>query len=142
MHTKNRRFDNLGFTIIEMAYVLVVIGIITAIAIPSFTSFLRSSRLAGSSNQLMGDMQYARTTAMSKRRQLRIEFAGTEYRIVETATAKILRTSELPSGVTCAATADPNFYPWGLADPTTVTLSAGSKSTDVALSSNGHVDHY
>lgn len=127
---------------IEMAYVLVVIGIITAVAVPGISHFMRSNRLTGSSNQLMGDMQYARSTAIAKRRQIRIVFAADEYQIVETATAEVIRTRELPPGLACAATGDPNFYPWGLADPVTVTFSAGGLSKNVDLAANGHVDHY
>lgn len=132
----------MGFTVIEMAYVLVVIGILTAIAVPSFSHFLKSSRLTGSSNQLIGDMQYARSMAIAKRRQMRIEFNGTEYQIVEVSTAQVVRTSTLPDGLTCVATADPNFYPWGLADAITVTISAGTATKNVALATNGRVDHY
>ena len=142
IYMRTKHINNKGFTAVEMAIVMVVLGTLIAIAVPSFSSFMRSHRVAGTSNELIGDMHYARSLAVSKRKTFHIEFTATEYKIVETATAEVIKTNQLPGGLNCVASADPSFYPWGIADPITVTISKGSKVRNLALSANGHVAHY
>lgn len=42
---------------------MVLVGILVAIGVPSFTSVTTSSRMSAESNDLLGDMQYARAEA-------------------------------------------------------------------------------
>ena len=135
---KNKR----GFSMIEMVYVFVLLGILTAISAPSFVSFLRSSRVNGAQNELMADLHYARGLALKERRTHHVEFTANQYVIKETATDTVVRTREMPDGVTVNATADPNFYAWGLADPVTINLDGGNGVKSVALAANGSVSHY
>ena len=51
-------------TLIELVVVMVLVGILAAIAIPSFQSVTTSSRMSGESNALLGDLQYARAEAV------------------------------------------------------------------------------
>lgn len=55
-----------GFTIIEFLFVMVVAGILAAIAIPSFKYVTASNRIAQEINGLLGDMQYARTESLKE----------------------------------------------------------------------------
>lgn len=135
------RINNKGFSLVELAYVLVLLGLLTALSAPSFFSYLRNSRVAGSQNELIADLHFARTLAVKNRLTHHVEFDNDEYRIVETATATIIRTRVLPNGVTCSSTADPNFYPWGLADPVTISFSGGSSVKTLTLAANGNVSH-
>jgi Tfp pilus assembly protein FimT len=139
MNNKSNLLNHNGFTLVELAGILVVMGILLAIAVPSISSFMRSARLAGSSNELVGDIEFTRSLATSTRRTYHIEFEDTQYKIVETATNRTVRTSSLPAGISCSATANPSFYPWGLVDPVTITLEGGSRQLDLGLSANGRV---
>lgn len=56
-----------GFTLIELLVTLVVIAVLTVIAVPSMKHVLVSTNLANISNDLAGDLQLARTTAVSRR---------------------------------------------------------------------------
>lgn len=47
----------------ELIIVMVLIGILVAIGVPSFRSVTTSSRMSAESNALLGDMQYARAEA-------------------------------------------------------------------------------
>jgi prepilin-type N-terminal cleavage/methylation domain-containing protein len=131
-----------GFTLLEMIFVVVAIGIVLAITVPAFGNFIRSSRVAGATNELLGDLHYTRSLAVGKRRNHHIEFSADAYEIKETATDEVIRRRELPKGVTCASTVDPSFYAWGLADAATITLNGGSTAKNLVLSPNGHVGHY
>jgi type IV fimbrial biogenesis protein FimT len=52
-----------GFTLIELIIVMILVGILVAIGIPSFSSITTSSRMSAESNTLLGDLQYARAEA-------------------------------------------------------------------------------
>jgi type IV fimbrial biogenesis protein FimT len=52
-----------GFTLIELIIVMILVGILVAIGVPSYKSVTTSSRMSAESNALLGDMQYARAEA-------------------------------------------------------------------------------
>ena len=131
-----------GFSLIEITWVMVCMGILMTIAVPSFVGYLRTSRLTGSSNELLADLHYARSLAVSKRQSYRVEFDVDEYRIVQISSGDIVRQRSLATGLSCAATADPVFYAWGLADPVNITISGPANTRSLALSANGNVTHF
>ena len=55
-----------GFTLLEMMIVIVIMGILMAIALPAFRSFLQSDRLLTEQNQLVMSLQYARSEAIKE----------------------------------------------------------------------------
>lgn len=52
-----------GFTLVELIITLTVLGIFSAIAIPSFTNLVSNSRLQTTSNELASLLQYARSVS-------------------------------------------------------------------------------
>jgi prepilin-type N-terminal cleavage/methylation domain-containing protein len=131
-----------GFSLAEMMVVIVIFGILVAMSIPGINRFIRSNRLMGAMNELMVDMNYTRALATSQRRTIQMTFTTDQYAIIEVATGDTVRTRSMPPGIECAASADPNFYAWGLADPVSVTIDGGSATKTVNLSANGSVSHY
>jgi len=121
--------------------VVLCLGIILAISVPSFINFYRSNRVAGDANTLMGNIHYARSLAVRERKTFHIEFTAGKYEIKETATDEVRRTVDLADGVTCTASADPSFFAWGLADPVTITVDGGTTVKNLVLSANGHVGY-
>lgn len=55
-----------GFTLIELLVTLVVLGILTRLAVPSFAQAMLTSRLASYSNSFIGSAQYARSEALKR----------------------------------------------------------------------------
>lgn len=53
-----------GVTLIELVVVMILIGILLAIGIPSYNSVTTSNRLATEMDALIGDLQYARSEAV------------------------------------------------------------------------------
>jgi type IV fimbrial biogenesis protein FimT len=62
----NTRLFSTGFTMTEMVVVMLIVGILTAIAVPSFKYVTNSNRLSGQLNGLLGDMQYARSESVKE----------------------------------------------------------------------------
>jgi type IV fimbrial biogenesis protein FimT len=71
-HTLMRR--QRGFTLVELMVAISVLGVLTALAVPSFTNMTNRNRLASQSNELLSAIQYARMEAI--RSSGRVTFCG------------------------------------------------------------------
>lgn len=58
-----------GFTLTELVIAMLVLAIVTAIALPSFTDTLARNRLAAQNNELVAAINLARTLAIQSRSQ-------------------------------------------------------------------------
>lgn len=69
MHTPLRfssRARARGYTLIEAMVVVALLGILVAVATPSFVSLMQRNRAAGEINSLIGDLQFARSEAIKR----------------------------------------------------------------------------
>jgi type IV fimbrial biogenesis protein FimT len=57
-----------GFTLIELLIVLLLAALLLGIGIPSFSDFIRNSRLSSAANGLLADLNVARSEAVKRRR--------------------------------------------------------------------------
>lgn len=65
-----------AFTLLELMIVVVLVAIVLTLAAPSFFDFIRVQRLKGVNAQLVTDLQYARSEAVSRGIYLRVVFGA------------------------------------------------------------------
>jgi uncharacterized protein (TIGR02596 family) len=70
--TGQRRFA--AFTIVELLVVLLVLGLIFALAVPSVEPLLKGSRITAGADKLAFDLSAARNHAISKNRPVEVRF--------------------------------------------------------------------
>jgi len=63
-----------GFTIIELIIVIAVIGIIAAVSVPNFLSYLPDARLKSAARDLYSNLQQAKISAIKSNKQWAIVF--------------------------------------------------------------------
>lgn len=71
LHCRTKEY---GFTLTEMLIVIVVGGILTAIAIPTFMAWAPKYRVNGAARQLFSEMMAAKTKAISENNKYIISF--------------------------------------------------------------------
>lgn len=63
-----------GFTLIELMITIVVLAIITALTVPSFSDMIENSRRISCANQLLGALQFARSEAVRRGEQVTVDW--------------------------------------------------------------------
>jgi len=68
MHTRR------GFTLVELMIVIVIVGVLLVLAGPSFYDFIRVQRFKSINAQLVNDLHFARSEAISRQRDVQVQF--------------------------------------------------------------------
>lgn len=142
-----------GATILELTILLVLLGILTAVAIPSMSPVVQGYRLRGAAWQLVGDLRLARQRAVTTRKRFRVCVTScaigvpadryslerddgtiaTPLWISETGA-----TAQLPPGVSLRASAGAaTFTQTGMASGATFTLRNLMGTYEVTVGSTG-----
>lgn len=99
-----------GFTLVELSIVLVIFGIVSAIAVPGINKFLRSVELNGQVQQFATTMRVVRQRSITENNNYVLYWTLTERKLkwwdddnnngVQNSTEKNGATSALPSWIT------------------------------------------
>jgi len=87
MPTRQLQLDRGGFTFIEMAITILVMGIVAAAAAPSYFSALASYRVGMAARKVVADLHYARSESQrsSSSRTVQFDTANNRYTLVNVA---------------------------------------------------------
>ncbi|MFH2220372.1 MAG: GspH/FimT family pseudopilin [Pseudomonadota bacterium] len=124
---------NSGFSAVELMVVIAIMAILTAITVPNVLSWIPKKRLRAASDELYGNLQYARMMAIKNnvRWAVYFDFSGKTYTVISNygvsgqatvRTVSLLKygsgvrygtgsaTKSVPGGTITSALADGNSY--------------------------------
>jgi prepilin-type N-terminal cleavage/methylation domain-containing protein len=139
---KRRQFlpERRGFTLVEMMVIIVVVGIMAAIATPPMFRFVQSNRLQTGVDRMAADLQYARSLAVANSEILRFSATPAGYQVINPVTGVVIRDHNFEKGMSLGANQTADFYPWGMADARIFNLSNGSGARQLNLLPTGIVE--
>lgn len=68
------RTQQIGFTLLELMIIVAILGILTALAAPSFTSLLERRKIIASAEAIQSDLRWARGEAIKRNKQVAVIF--------------------------------------------------------------------
>ena len=93
-----------GFTLIEVLIVIAMIGVLLAIAAPSFVTFTASQRVKTASFDLYAALTFARSEAIKRRQTVTVAAVGGDWKegwtVIATGVTDPLRRQDALTGVT------------------------------------------
>lgn len=156
---RNAHRQHRGFTLIELALVLVMVAIALSVASPSMRGWGRGAKMRDAVQQFIATTSYARSAAISRGQPVRLRIDGASYWLepIEdeslapgNPTVRIageyLNPNRLPTGMTIAIVDGGvdgaiEFEPLGRVTPATVQLSASWGET-VSIASGAPAERF
>ena len=130
-----------GFTLIEVIAVLLLIGILAAIAIGREANSGNQADVYGATEVLKNHLRYAQSTAMNANVSWGLNFSGSSYTLQNAGgSATAFLPGDIPSGIGYASSVNPVMFDnhWGSpgAATITITVAKGGFSQTVTVTKN------
>jgi len=70
-----------GLTLIELLFVLAIVGVLASVAIPSFVQQMNQNRLVANANQMLSVFKFARSEAAKRDREIVLNENGGDWEV-------------------------------------------------------------
>ena len=148
-HSTIRRFSRAGYTLVEMAVVLVVMAILAGSALARLTPGLESSRIRRAAGIISADLRYAQAMAARQHAPVVVIIQPSlqTYIIRDRGSATVFRQRELGqdtdyllASMASSPTTSIEIFPNGASqNTTTITITLGSRTRQIRFSRVGYV---
>jgi len=131
----------LGLTLIEMMLVMIVLGILLAIATPNIILFSSGYKLRGAAREVATDLQYARLLAVKENKDFRVTFNSSSYQVVRVSDGIAVKNRSLSSDYpeVTLTNASITFDSRGISSANTITVSNPRGTKNVTVAPTGRV---
>lgn len=124
-----------GFTLLETLLVLVIIGILSSLILPSVSNIISNHKLERVAKEIVSDMRYIQQLAISSEKNYRLILNNFEsnppntYYIKNVSDNKTIKKVILPSDISIYLSKRINFKPNGTTENATITLQNKNQKT-------------
>ena len=125
------RIKSQGFTVIELLVVIAIAGILTAIALPSFTQSLARKRLEGVANELSTDLYFAKSQSVSANTNVTLLTRANGYTI--TSAIANYKTVTFTSEIALNAAVSVVFEPYQAIPTSLETITISNQANNISL---------
>ncbi|TLS73665.1 type II secretion system protein GspH [Mariprofundus erugo] len=129
-----------GFTLLEVMIVIMIIGVMAAVAVPAYSTWRANQAVSSAQQTLLAQLKQARVLAVSENRSVSVTFTSTSYTFDAnmSGTCDVCRNEQVNLGrfagnLTLSPTTTRTFSSRGTANSGTITLTAGSSSRDITI---------
>ena len=139
---------NKGFTLVVLMVGIAIVAIVSAIALPSLTAFIDSTRFSAKANDLVAALNYARSEAVKRNADVSLcpsagcgasSWSG-GWQVISNGTVLQVYPS-LSSGVTLTTTSGFLVYkPSGQSTARSFSLCGSGRSRSIQISQTGRVE--
>ena len=129
-----------GFTMVELAVTLTILGVALALSIPPFQRSLARSRVDRVPAELQSDLRMAISNAKATGRTIRVVFDTDGYEVMDAADSTSITDRDFDGAAAIASTANPLIFPWGLVQPADVSITSAHYSKNLQILPTGRVE--
>ena len=131
-----RRLSPWGFSLLEILIAVTILGILAALVGPKVADYAQRTKLDGAAQQLLGDLERARTEAIKRNSAVTLEMTSATTYTISSVGSRSLDGATVTSGSDSV-----RFAPFG--PPTTgaatFVLTAGGRTRTISVNDAGHV---
>jgi type II secretion system protein H len=129
-----------GFSLIEMMIVIVIVGVLTAIALPAFSSWKERQAVSNATSSLLSHLKQARNLAMADNRSVSITFSSSAYTFDADTTGScgpckdnMVSYSQFSGSLSISPDTTRTFSSRGTVNSGTMTVSASGNSKAIVM---------